>query len=127
MSFPSSVPEQLDRAVDRALAGEPPGSALDASLRPLVGVAAALRNALGPVPPSATFERRLAQRLARGPEALAAFRAVPDLVREQLRHPARLLVTGAVSSDALGVGVTAYAVWRGSRRPSGVAHRLAHR
>jgi hypothetical protein len=127
VSFPSSVPEQLDRAIDRVLAGEPPGRALDTSVRPLVGVAAALRSALGPVPPSASFERRLAERLNRGPETLSAFRAVPDLLREQLRHPARLLVTGAVSSAALGVGVTAYAVWRGSRRPSGVAHRLVHR
>ena len=43
-----------------------------------------------------------------------------------LRHPGRLIVTGAVGS-ALGVGVTAYAVWRSTRRSSGVAHRLLQR
>ena len=38
-----------------------------------------------------------------------------------LRHPGRLIVTGAVGS-AVGVGVTAYAVWR-----SRSTHRLLHR
>ena len=38
-----------------------------------------------------------------------------------LRRPGRLIVTGAVGS-AVGVGVTAYAVWR-----SRTSHRLLHR
>lgn len=128
MTFPSSAAEQLDRAVDRVLAGEAPGAALDAGLRPLADMAAILRAALVPVPASAGFESRLAARLAHGPQPVAdGVRALEGLVRRQLRHPARLLVTGAVSSAALGVGVTAYAVWRGSRRPIGIGHRLVHR
>jgi hypothetical protein len=35
-------------------------------------------------------------------------------------------VTGAVGS-AVGVGVTAFAVWRSTRRSAGPAHRLLHR
>jgi hypothetical protein len=53
-------------------------------------------------------------------------RALEELLQRQLRHPARLLLTGAVSSAALGVGVTAYAVWR-ARHPAGIGHRLVHR
>jgi hypothetical protein len=127
LTFPLSAAEQLDRAIDRVLAGDAPGGALDASLKPLADVAARLRTALVPVPPSAAFERRLGTRLARGGQPWSAgMQAMSHLVREQLRHPARLLVTGAVSSAALGVGVTAYAVWRGTRRSS-VAQRLVHR
>jgi hypothetical protein len=39
-----------------------------------------------------------------------------------LHVPSWLLLTGAASSAALGVGVTAYAVWRGARR--GPLHRF---
>lgn len=128
MTLPSSAAEQLDRAVDRVVAGGAPGAALDAGLRPLVEVAGMLRAALVPVPASAGFESRLAARLAHGPQPLSdGMRAVEELLRRQLRHPARLLLTGAVSSAALGVGVTAYALWRGSRRPAGIGQRLVHR
>ena len=61
-----------------------------------------------PPPVAARFEARLGARLSGA--------ATPrDAVAWALRHPGRLIVTGAVGS-AVGVGVTAYAVWRSSRR-----------
>jgi hypothetical protein len=67
------------------------------------------------------FEARLGTRLATaGPTSPSR-----DAVGWALRHPGRLIVTGAVGS-AVGVGVTAYAVWRSSRRTT-ATHRLLHR
>lgn len=92
-----SQAEQLDRALDAMLAGAQP--VVGAELRPLVALAAALREALAPQPVARRFEARLAARL-RQPSA---------------RN--RIVATGAVGSAAIGLaGVTAYAVWR-------VAHR----
>jgi len=111
--------ERLDRAVDEVLDGVTPGIAaasvgLDQSGRPLVRTAASLRGAFEATLVAPRFEARLGARLAGATGS-------PWI----LRHPGRLIVTGAVGS-AVGVGVTAYAVWRSSRRP-GVAVRLAHR
>jgi hypothetical protein len=111
--------ERLDRAVDEVLEGTTPGIAaasvgLDASDRPLVRTAASLRAALAGPLVAPRFEARLGARLA-------GVDGQPWI----LRHPARLIVTGAVGS-AVGVGVTAYAFWRSSRR-SGSAARLVHR
>jgi hypothetical protein len=91
-------------AVAAATVGHDPGS------RVLVDTAARLRHSLVPPPISTRFEARLGARLAG---------VVPprDAVGWVLRHPGRLIVTGAVGS-AVGVGVTAYAVWRTSRRAS---------
>jgi hypothetical protein len=70
-----------------------------------------VRHALVTPPPSTRFEARLGARLSgAGP--------MRDGVGWAFRHPGRLIVTGAVGS-AVGVGVTAYAVWRTSRRSSG--------
>jgi hypothetical protein len=92
-----SQAEQLDRAIDDVLAGTRPFA--DAELRPLLAIAAALRDALAPQPVSRRFEARLSARL-----------------REPGRR-GRLVATGAMGSAAIGLaGVTAYAVWR-------VAHR----
>jgi len=122
MSHPPSVAERLDRAVDGVLAGHPPvvaaasaGTAPDA--RRLVELAGKLRSFLVAPPASPRFEARLGSRLAGAAEGR-------DPVAWALRHPRRLIVTGAVGS-AVGVGVTAYAVWRSSRRAGG--HRLMHR
>jgi len=111
--------ERLDRAVDEVLEGATPGIAaasvgLDADERTLVRTAAALQEALAAPLVAPRFEARLGARLA-------------DAAGHPwiLRHPGRLIVTGAVGS-AVGVGVTAYAVWRSSRR-SGPTARLAHR
>lgn len=116
---PSSA-ERLDRALDGILAGSPSAVAAgalhaDTALLPLVDVAAQLRRALVVPPVAPRFEARLGARLAGAvpgvPAAAAAFGWA-------LRHPG--LVTGAVGSAAVGVGVTAYAVWR-SRHPSAMA------
>ena len=123
MSHPPSASERLDRAVDGVLDGLSPGVAaasagVEPSGRPLVGLAAELRATMAAPPVAPRFEARLGTLLAHsGPPR--------DPVAWALRHPGRLIVTGAVGS-AVGVGVTAYAVWRSSRRASG-AHRLLHR
>ena len=119
MTSQPSRAERLDRAVDEVIAGATPGIAaasvgLDVTDRPLVRAAAALRAALDSPLVAPRFEARLGARLAGA--------ADPPWI---LRHPGRLIVTGAVGS-AVGVGVTAYAVWRSSRR-SGPTARLAHR
>jgi len=122
MSHHPSAAERLDRAVDGILDGlSPPIAAatggVDAGTRPLVELASDLRTTLVPPPVGSRYEARLGARLATqaGREPLAW----------ALRHPGRLIVTGAVGS-AVGVGVTAYAVWRSGRRASG-AHRLLQR
>lgn len=119
MSSQPTRAERLDRAVDEVIEGTTPGIAaasvgLDSTDRPLVRTAAALREALAVPLVAPRFEARLGARLAG--------EAGPPWI---LRHPGRLIVTGAVGS-AVGVGVTAYAVWRTSRR-SGAAARLVHR
>ena len=116
-----SVAERLDAAVELLVDGASPSVAAAGRLageeRRLVEVADRLRRAT-PAPPLAPrFEAALGARLAglatRDPRTWA------------LRHPGRLIVGGAVGS-AVGVGVTAYAVWRTTRRPS-AASRLLHR
>ena len=99
-----SPAERLDRAVDSLLNGRLATS--ERELAPLLDTADQLRLALAPVPVSARFEAELARRVA------ARRRTRPF----DLHVPTWLLLTGAVSSAAVGVGVTAYAVWRGSHR-----------
>jgi hypothetical protein len=118
----SSTAQRVDAAVDALLDGTaaPPTAALaglGASERRLVLAGDRLRDVL-PVPVAPRFEARLGARLADAADASPMAWA--------RRHPGRLIVTGAVGS-AVGVGVTAYAVWRSSRRPAGAAHRLLHR
>jgi hypothetical protein len=94
--------ERLDRALDSLLKG---GVATgEPELGPLLDAAEQLRMALAPVPVSARFEADLARRVA-----------ARRMGRFDIHVPTWLLVTG-VSSAAVGVGVTAYAVWRGSHR-----------
>lgn len=101
--------ERLDRAIDEVLLGTSAGLAaagvgLDASDRGLVRAAQSLHQALGGSHVSPRFEARLAARLS-------GDGSTPWI----LRHPGRLILTGAVGS-AVGVGVTAYAVWRNAHR-----------
>jgi hypothetical protein len=116
MSSTSSVAERLDRALDLLLTGTPPASAaanagVDATRRVLIDGADRLRRSL-PLPSvSPRFEARLGARLAMPATGR-------DPVAWARRHPGRLIVTGAVSSAAVGVGVTAFAVWRSTRRPA---------
>src|SRR5215210_1456083 len=90
--------ERLDRALDALLAGAPPPVAAAAAGvtepdRTLVRAAATLRAALAGSLAAPRFEARLDARLA-------GVGAAPWI----LRHPGRLIVTGAVGS-AVGVGV----------------------
>jgi hypothetical protein len=115
MSHPSTPAERLDRAIDALLSGSPAPVAAAAagvpvSERSLVSAGAVLRASLVRSLAAPRFEARLGARLA-------GVAATPWI----LRHPGRLIVTGAVGS-AVGVGVTAYAVWR-----SRAGHRPFHR
>ena len=122
MSSTPSVAERLDRAVDLLISGTPPASAaasagVDAQRRSLLNDAELLRRSL-PLPAVAPrFEARLGARLAMPG-------AGRDPVAWARRHPGTLIVTGAVGS-AVGVGVTAFAVWRSTRRAT--AMRILHR
>ncbi len=122
MSKPPSPAERLDRAVDGVLDGlSPVSAAAAAGAAPgsgqLVLLAHDLRTVLAAPPVAPRFEARLGARLASA--------APRDPVAWARRHPGTLIVTGAVGS-AVGVGVTAYAVWRSTRRSS-PAVRLLHR
>lgn len=112
--MPDRTPaDRLDRALDTLLASEVGRRVAlpEQELRPLLDAADRLRMALGPVPVSPRFEARLASQVAGRRRSLAL----------PIHLPTWLLVTGAASSVAVGVGVTAFAVWRGSRH--GPAHR----
>jgi hypothetical protein len=118
--------QRLDEAIDRILAGDRP--AVDPELRPLVDAAALLSSALPPLPAGARFEARVAARLSGSSSLARAAEAVGAAARRELRHPGRLIAAGAVSSAAVGMTVTAFAVWRTSRRHGGAGHgRPAHR
>ncbi len=108
-----STPERLDEAVDSLLAGERP--LIEPQLRPLLEAAATLSRALRPVPAGARFEAQLAERLAAG-RVRRATEGIAAFTRRELTRPGRLLAAGAFSSVAVGATVTAYAVWRSSRR-----------
>jgi hypothetical protein len=118
--------ERVDRAIGLLVAGSTPrAAAATAGIGPadrgIVELAEAVRTALPFPAVSPRFEARLGARLS-GISTLAR-----DPVAWARRHPGRLLVTGAVGS-AVGVGVTAYAVWRTTRRGTGgPAHRLLQR
>jgi hypothetical protein len=111
-----SPAERVDRMVDAALATGAPHRSAPADLRPLATLASTLRDTLTAVPLSEGFDSHLAARLA---DAADGRRAIG-----MLRHRGRLLVTGAAVSSA-AVGVTAFAVWRSTRRQS--AHRFWER
>lgn len=120
MTHPRTTAERIDHAVQALLDGAAAGHAVAAAglgdeARPVVRAAQAAAAALVAPLVSPRFEARLGARLA-------GLEQAPWI----LRHSGRLLVTGAVGS-AVGVGVTAYAVWRNSRRPAPMAHRLLQR
>jgi hypothetical protein len=121
---PSTLADRLDHAVELLLNGHPaPTAAAMAHLgrddRGLVQAASQARLALATPPVGSRFEARLGARLSEAAHA-------DNAVAWALRHPGRLIVTGAVGS-AVGVGVTAFAVWRSSRRTTRAANRLLHR
>jgi hypothetical protein len=53
--------------------------------------------------------------------------AIGDATRRELRRPGRILITGVVSSAAVGVGVTLLAIRRLGRRHAAAGHQPAHR
>ena len=119
----STIAGRLDGAVELLVSGHPARAAsaaarVPAGERELVDLGARLRDALVLPPVGTRFEARLGARLAEAAHATHA-------MAWARRHPGRLIVTGAVGS-AVGVGVTAYAVWRSARR-SAVTHRILHR
>jgi hypothetical protein len=113
--LPDRTPaDRLDRALEALLTDGLTGShtaLAEQELRPLLAAADRLRLALGPVPVSPRFEAKLASRVSGRRH-----------VGTPIHVPTWLLVTGAASSVAVGVGVTAFAVWRGTRR--GSLHRV---
>ncbi len=119
---PPSLAERLDRALDALLDGALPAAAaaragLGVAERPLVDVAERVHLGLPLAPAATRFDARLGARLATAD-------AAPAPVAWVRRHPSTLIFGGALGS-AVGVGVTAYAVWRSGRRPAGV-RRLLH-
>jgi hypothetical protein len=121
MTHRPTTAERLDRALDDLLDGASPNAAaaaagLPAADRHLLRTAASLRGALDRALVAPRFEARLGARLSGA-----------DVSPWILRHPGRLIVTGAVGSAAVGVGVTAFAVWRSNRRVASAAHRLLAR
>jgi hypothetical protein len=118
----ASLAERLDAYVTALVTGRSVPQLVDGELRPLAAAARLVAGALVPVPVAPRFEARLGTRLAHEPGPVArGVRAIADISRRELRHPSRLIAAGAVSSAALGVGVTALAVWRGGRRHPGRA------
>lgn len=120
MTQPPSVAERLDRALDAIVTARPPASAdaarLGSTVAPLVALAAEVRAALPTPPVAPRFEARLGARLASGS-------APKPPLAWALGSPGRRIVTGAVGSAAVGVGITAFAVWRHGRRVPSPAHR----
>lgn len=106
--------ERLDLALDELLTGD--RAAVPPDLRPLLETATKVRAALPPLPVGVRFEERLGARLGQGSGLAGGLAVIGALARHELRHPSRLVVTGAVSSAALGLGLTAIVVWRGARR-----------
>ena len=119
-----TVADRLDEALDGVLARAP--HERDADLGSLLRAAELLRDALPPIPAGAVFEGRLASQLAEQNPVLRIAGRAGDLARRGLHDRGRLIAAGAVSSAAVGVTVTAVAVWLTSRRNAG-AERAAHR
>lgn len=113
--MPTRTPaERLDQALDELLIDDQ--AAVAGDLRPLLETASKVRAALRPLPVAPRFEERLAARLLQGSSLAGGLGLIAAVARQELRHPSRALLTGAVSSAALGIGLTAIVVWRGSRR-----------
>ncbi|HET6820357.1 MAG TPA: hypothetical protein VFH98_07375 [Candidatus Limnocylindria bacterium] len=114
-----SQAERLDQALDELLAGSRPHG--DRSLAPLLDAAALVREAMPPIPAGARFESRVLDRLEVAGGMGSAVATIERLARRELRNPVRILAAGAVSSAALGVTVTAFAVWRSRRHAAPAA------
>lgn len=116
-----SPAERLDLALDELLAGTRPHG--DRSIAPLLDAAVLVRDAMPPIPAGSRFESRLLTRFEETGGVTTAVGALERLARRELRHPGRILAAGAVSSAAVGVTVTALAVWRSRRQASSAVAR----
>lgn len=110
---PGSQAERLDHALDQLLAGSRP--AADRAIAPLLDAADLVRAAMPPIPVADAFEARLRGRFGRDRGVTAAVDTLQRFARRELRNPGRILAAGAVSSAAVGMTVTAFAVWRSRR------------
>ena len=115
---PGSKAEHLDRALDLLLAGSRP--AADRAIEPLLDVADLVRAAMPPIPVADAFDARLLERIGGERRMPAAVGTLERIARRELRSPGRILAAGAVSSAAVGVTVTALAVWRSRRHSAGL-------
>ena len=70
---------------------------------------------------------KLASRLAATNPVAQLVAAVGDATRRELRHPGRIVITGALSSAAVGLGFTVLAVRRAARRHAVTGQQPAHR
>jgi hypothetical protein len=111
--------ERLDHALDGLAEGDVPPA--DPELRSLLETALLLERSLAPVPASDRFEEALAARLVASSILARNLRVLGAITSRELRNPSRLVLTGAVSSAAVGC-LAAFVVWRGTRRSAG--HRL---
>lgn len=108
--------ERLDHALDVLLADEAPSPG-DPVMGPLLLTAERVRWAVAPLPAGTRFQERLGVRIARAQRRPLAGRF--------LHPPTWLLLSGVVSSVVVGVGMTAYVVWRGNR--GSTLHRFTGR
>lgn len=108
-----SQAERLDLAVDQLLAGARPP--VDGGLSPLLDAAILVREAMPPLPTGERFDAQMLSRLGERGGVSSAVGALERMARRELQHPVRILAAGAVSSAAVGVTVTAFAVWRSRR------------
>ncbi|HEX2140858.1 MAG TPA: hypothetical protein VHK28_01110 [Candidatus Limnocylindria bacterium] len=114
-----SIADRLDEAVDELLAGGTPR--FDAEVAPLLDTAVRVSSGL-PLPAvSERFEARLAGRLRQMSPASRGLDRLRSTTGRQ-----RLIAAGAVSSAAVGMTITAFAVWRTTRRHASPV-RLGHR
>jgi hypothetical protein len=95
-------------------------------MAPLLEAAALVRAALPPIPGGDALDARLMAQITQRRRFDAAVEALESFARRELRHPGRVIAAGAVSSAAVGVTVTAVAVWR-SRRHGAMSLRAGHR
>ena len=119
-----SQAERLEHAVERLMAGDQPVA--DRAMAPLLEAAELVRAAMPPIPVGDALDARLMAQLTQRRRMTGAVDALEAFARRELQHPGRLIAAGAVSSAAVGVTVTAVAVWR-MRRNGGLSLRVGQR
>jgi hypothetical protein len=119
-----SQAERLEHAVEQLMAGDQPVA--DRAMAPLLEAAELVRAAMPPIPGGDALDARLMAQLTQRRRVTVAVDALEAFARRELQHPGRLIAAGAVSSAAVGVTVTAVAVWR-MRRHGGLSLRVGQR